>query len=167
MAMQMAVFAFGSLLMLVAILGGGFELKELKVPKVGRNSRWAACGCGLMFIFLGIYLDRPAAAAPAAPAPPAEKAATVAALPPQIVLISGMASQPVLQPAPPALPPLPALPQQLGADVRESRPAAQQAAAQATSEPQGQAAASSRTASKRVPWEQKPRQWIYRLKGKE
>ena len=32
MAMQMAVFAFGSLLMLVAILGGGFEVKELKVP---------------------------------------------------------------------------------------------------------------------------------------
>jgi len=34
MAIQMAVFMLGSLLMLVAILGGGFEVKELKVPKV-------------------------------------------------------------------------------------------------------------------------------------
>jgi len=47
MAIQMAVFMLGSLLMLVAILGGGFEVKELKVPKVGRVSRLSACACGM------------------------------------------------------------------------------------------------------------------------
>ncbi|HEY7215658.1 MAG TPA: hypothetical protein VIC28_13590, partial [Thermoanaerobaculia bacterium] len=98
-----------------------------------------------------------------------------------IVLISGLVGQPALQPAAlkmdevvkqPELP-LPAVAQQLGADTTESQAAAQQAAAPATTQqasaakPQSKKpAASSSTASKKVPWEQKPRQWIYRLKGK-
>jgi len=33
MNIQLIAFGFGCLLMLTAILGGGFEVKELKVPK--------------------------------------------------------------------------------------------------------------------------------------
>src|SRR5262245_30014148 len=99
MAMQMAVFALGSLLMLVAVLGGGFEVKELKVPKVGRSSRISACVCGLLFIFLGIYLDRPATAAPAAAAAPQAPKSTdaAAAAVPQIVLVTALAGQPAVR----------------------------------------------------------------------
>jgi hypothetical protein len=172
MAIQMAVFAFGSLLMLVAILGGGFEVKELKVPKVGRASRLAACACGMLFIFLGIHLDRPAAPAAAAPQPQKGTDVASAALP-QIVLVSALAGQPALRVDKIAEP---AAPQQLSASTAESRrevektpePATTQQvrASKANSEQHGQATASSSAASKRVPWEQKPRQWINRLRGK-
>jgi len=184
MAMQMAIFAFGSLLMLVAILGGGFEVKELKVPKVGRSSRMAACACGLLFIFLGIYLDRPAAAAPVvAAAPQAPKSTDIAqaALPqpviPQIVLVTAPAVQPALKVDKIAGPTEPSAPEpsQLGASAAESRqeaqgtpepPSAQQVRnTTSQSRQHGQATASSSAARKKVPWEQKPRQWISRLKG--
>lgn len=54
---QLAAFGFGCLLLLVAVIGGGFEVKELKVPKVGRGSRLAACLFGALFIFVGIRPD--------------------------------------------------------------------------------------------------------------
>lgn len=53
MDIQMAAFVFGCLLLFVAILGGGFEVKELKVPKVGRASRLASCVLGMLFIVIG------------------------------------------------------------------------------------------------------------------
>jgi hypothetical protein len=182
MAIEMAVFAFGSLLMLVAILGGGFEVKELKVPKVGPASRIAACACGMLFIFLGIYLNRPAAAAPAAAAaaPQAPKSTeAVSAAVPQIVLVTALAGQPALRVDKLAGPTEPSAPaaSQPGAGAAQGRREAQETAAPAAPQqvgsgnakqaPHVQTAAPSRTATKRVPWEQKPRQWISRIRGKE
>lgn len=51
--------ALGALLILVAILGGGFEIKELKVPKVGRLARTMSAFAGLFFICLGLGIDTP------------------------------------------------------------------------------------------------------------
>lgn len=55
--------ALGALLILVAILGGGFEVKELKVPKVGRLARIISAFTGLFFIFVGLGIDTPQSAA--------------------------------------------------------------------------------------------------------
>ncbi|HEV8578377.1 MAG TPA: hypothetical protein VGX68_04785, partial [Thermoanaerobaculia bacterium] len=69
MNIQLVAFGFGCLLLMVAILGGGFEVKELKVPKVGRAPRFAACLFGVLFVFLGIKPDLSLNAAPVAAAP--------------------------------------------------------------------------------------------------
>ncbi len=67
MTIEIVVFAFGALLLFTAILGGGFELKELKVPPVGRWARLSALVSGVILILLGIGLvarppqDEPAA----------------------------------------------------------------------------------------------------------
>ena len=50
---QVISLAFGGLLVLISILGGGFELKELKVPKVGVGVRVLAAIVGIVFICLG------------------------------------------------------------------------------------------------------------------
>lgn len=69
MNIQMAAFVFGCLLLFVALLGGGFEIKELKVPKVGRASRLASCVLGMVFIFIG-FSPALAGALPGIPAGP-------------------------------------------------------------------------------------------------
>jgi hypothetical protein len=53
MDIHMAAFVFGCLLLFVAILGGGFEIKELKVPTVGRASRLSSSLFGALFIAIG------------------------------------------------------------------------------------------------------------------
>ncbi len=55
-SLEIVAFIFGGLLLLVGILGGGFELKELKVPKVGRGSRIIASIAGVIFIIVGLGL---------------------------------------------------------------------------------------------------------------
>ena len=52
--MEVMAFGLGGLLLLVAILGGGFELKEIRIPSVGWKSRLAAAITGIFFTFLGI-----------------------------------------------------------------------------------------------------------------
>jgi hypothetical protein len=47
-------FVFGALLLFVAIIGGGFELRELKVPRVGWAPRMVALVAGVLFIGLGL-----------------------------------------------------------------------------------------------------------------
>ena len=60
MTIQIAAFAFGGILVFVAVLGGGFEVKELKVPKVGPGVRVLSAVVGLLFISLGFgNLDGP------------------------------------------------------------------------------------------------------------
>ena len=54
MSIQLVAFAFGCFLLMVTILGGGFEIKEIKVPKVGGASRLAACLAGALFLCGGI-----------------------------------------------------------------------------------------------------------------
>jgi hypothetical protein len=56
MTTNVLVFGFGAILLLVGILGGGFELRELKVPKVSRVPRAVAGIMGFLFITWGVEL---------------------------------------------------------------------------------------------------------------
>jgi hypothetical protein len=47
-------FAFGGILLLVGVLGGGFEIKELKVPKVGAGVRVLSTIVGVLFVCLAM-----------------------------------------------------------------------------------------------------------------
>lgn len=47
-------FIFGALLLLIGILGGGFEVKELKVPKVGWSIRLISVIVGAFFIAMSL-----------------------------------------------------------------------------------------------------------------
>ena len=84
MSIETIAFVFGVLLLSVGILGGGFELKELKVPRVGGLPRAFAGVLGLVFVALGIGIKNdlplftalwPSAAAETAPAAPVALAA--------------------------------------------------------------------------------------------
>ena len=59
MSVEILAFIFGCLLILVGVLGGGFEIKELKIPKVGNGVRLVAVVCGLVFIVLGSSENEP------------------------------------------------------------------------------------------------------------
>ncbi len=64
-------FGFGSMLLLVALVGGKIEIKELKLPEVGSFGRVFAFVLGLMFVSMGVsgFDSEPPAQAAAAPAP--------------------------------------------------------------------------------------------------
>ena len=72
MTVQSMSFIFGALLLAVAILGGGFEVKEIKVSNVSIGVRFVAGIVGLCFIALGSgalgFLQLPGAS----PEPPSE-----------------------------------------------------------------------------------------------
>jgi hypothetical protein len=53
MTIQIAAFGFGGLLLFIGVVGGGFEVKELKVPKVGTGVRVLSMLVGVLFIGLG------------------------------------------------------------------------------------------------------------------
>lgn len=59
MKLNLIAFLFGAILLAVAILGGGFELKELKVPKVSWFPRLISAFVGMFFVVLGIGLETP------------------------------------------------------------------------------------------------------------
>lgn len=54
MPLEFVVFALGALLLLTGIIGGGFELKELKIPPVGRVARVLSTVAGVVLILMGI-----------------------------------------------------------------------------------------------------------------
>jgi hypothetical protein len=56
MSIEFLSFLVGSVLIGVAIIGGGFELKELKMPRVGVAVRLVSLGAGLAFIVLALGL---------------------------------------------------------------------------------------------------------------
>jgi hypothetical protein len=58
MTINTLVFGFGGILLLVAILGGGFELKEFKIPKVGGVPRFCSGLAGLFFILWGVGIGQ-------------------------------------------------------------------------------------------------------------
>ncbi len=75
MSVDLAVFIFGAILLSIGILGGGFELKEISVPKVGPIARGLAAVAGVVFIAMGISFARPQVAqAPTVASAPAEPA---------------------------------------------------------------------------------------------
>lgn len=51
-----SAFLFGALLFLIAILGGGFEVKEIKIPKVNLLGRSISTVAGAAFMCLGLLL---------------------------------------------------------------------------------------------------------------
>jgi hypothetical protein len=57
MSADALLFAVGGLLLVTGLLGGGFELRELKIPKVGRIARVCATGAGGLCILLGLGLS--------------------------------------------------------------------------------------------------------------
>ena len=57
MTPEIVFFACGSLLILIGIFGSGFEVRELKIPKVGPGVRILAAVGGLAFITLGIGIQ--------------------------------------------------------------------------------------------------------------
>ena len=59
MSASVALLLIGGLLLMVAIIGGGLELKELKIPKVERLPR-VGCGiAGIVFVLLGFFSIEP------------------------------------------------------------------------------------------------------------
>jgi hypothetical protein len=75
MSVNALAFIFGAFLVLTAILGGGFEIKELKVPKVGWAPRFLATIAGLAFIMLGVGMTVEHGAQSASARPPAARPA--------------------------------------------------------------------------------------------
>ncbi|HKD80888.1 MAG TPA: hypothetical protein VKH81_14420 [Candidatus Angelobacter sp.] len=57
MTVNTVILGLGALLLLVGILGGGFELKEFKVPKVGPAGRVVSTVAGVFFVVLGLGLE--------------------------------------------------------------------------------------------------------------
>ena len=56
MTLETISFIVGGFLVIVGILGGGLEIKEIKIPKVGLSVRLIAIVFGLAFIGLGIKM---------------------------------------------------------------------------------------------------------------
>jgi len=48
----------GALFIAISLLGGGIELRELKIPQVGKVSRILSCFMGFGFIGLAIYFSQ-------------------------------------------------------------------------------------------------------------
>jgi hypothetical protein len=72
MSSEVLSFIFGGLLILTGIIGGGFEIKELKIPKVTWPTRLAALAVGLLFIGMGLSPPNAVPEADAASRPPTQ-----------------------------------------------------------------------------------------------
>jgi hypothetical protein len=59
MALKILTFILGSILLLIGIFGGGFQVKELKIPQIGKFSRFLATSLGIFFILISLGLDTP------------------------------------------------------------------------------------------------------------
>ncbi|QRN97328.1 hypothetical protein JRI60_51740 [Archangium violaceum] len=57
MTVEVLMCGLGALLVLTGIVGGGLEVRELKIPKVGMASRVAAYVSGFLFILMGVVLS--------------------------------------------------------------------------------------------------------------
>ncbi len=57
MTIEFVAFALGALFLLTGILGGGFELRELKIPRVGWIARTFSTVAGVVLILLGIGMS--------------------------------------------------------------------------------------------------------------
>ncbi|MGH3697388.1 MAG: hypothetical protein ACRDRX_25965 [Pseudonocardiaceae bacterium] len=52
--MEIVVLALGALLLLTGLVGGGFELREVKIPRVGRVARVLSTIAGAVLVLAGI-----------------------------------------------------------------------------------------------------------------
>lgn len=53
MSAETVMLILGGLLVLTGILGGGFEVKEIKIPRIGIGSRVLAAAAGIVFLTWG------------------------------------------------------------------------------------------------------------------
>ena len=53
MSAEIVMLILGGVLVLTAILGGGFEVKEIKIPRIGAGSRVLAAAAGTVFLLWG------------------------------------------------------------------------------------------------------------------
>ena len=68
MTLPLMSFTFGALLLAVGILGGGFEVKEVKVSNVTTSGRILAGLVGAAFVAFGFWQSLPTTSEPARPA---------------------------------------------------------------------------------------------------
>ncbi|HEX3435312.1 MAG TPA: hypothetical protein VHT24_00980 [Pseudacidobacterium sp.] len=57
MSAETIIFIFGCLLLLIALVGGGFEAKEVKMPLVSSGKRLLCAAMGFVFIAIGLWLE--------------------------------------------------------------------------------------------------------------
>jgi hypothetical protein len=89
MTLQTMSFIFGAILLAVAILGGGFEVKEIKVSNVSVGVRIVAGIVGLLFIVLGFGQQPPIALTESGSAPEAPRVVQRPAPKPDEALVVG------------------------------------------------------------------------------
>ncbi|MBD1884692.1 hypothetical protein [Microcoleus vaginatus] len=70
MELKILTFILGSILLLIGIFGGGFQIKELKIPQIGKFSRFLATSLGIFFILISLGLDIPPPSTTTTPPPP-------------------------------------------------------------------------------------------------
>lgn len=61
MSAQTLILIMGGLLVLTAIIGGGLEVKEIKIPKIGGWTRTLAGIVGAVLVVLGVGMSNPPA----------------------------------------------------------------------------------------------------------
>jgi hypothetical protein len=59
MTVQMALLLIGGGLLLIAIIGGGFEVHEIKIPRVERIPRMISAAVGIIFVTLALNHAEP------------------------------------------------------------------------------------------------------------
>ena len=58
MTVNVILFGTGAILIFIAVVGGGFEIKEIRLPPLSRASRMVATIAGICFIALGIWIQQ-------------------------------------------------------------------------------------------------------------
>jgi hypothetical protein len=58
MTADTVLFVLGALLLLTGILGGGFEVREIKIPLIRGAARMLACIAGLGLIVMGMQMQK-------------------------------------------------------------------------------------------------------------
>jgi hypothetical protein len=80
MTLQAMSFIFGALMLAVGVLGGGFEVKEIKISNVTTGVRIFAMLIGIVFVGLGFWQPSALTGPAPAPAPVAGPAAPAVAM---------------------------------------------------------------------------------------
>jgi len=83
-------FVFGGILLFVGVVGGGFELKELKVPKVGMGVRVVSAIVGFLFVCLGFGANSNGASTPSLPDPVAPTPVYASHGPVEVMLVDDL-----------------------------------------------------------------------------
>lgn len=103
MTISTAVFLFGGALLAIGIIGGGLDIREIKVPQVGMVSRILSAALGVVFMTGGIYLGVMESASQGGRTPPAQAQTPPTPLPSPLSTstIAPTSVPPTRTPAPP------------------------------------------------------------------